>query len=219
MDRQMFNPSKMHTAACAIEQNAQAMQAWERFMQTELFTAVEFSTVTRLIFTCPKFRKTSVMLMDVFPALNGATLAPMSTEYTPDIEIIERLGNVRAHGMLSFDTLHHGQVHLLTISVAENPTAKDQCEISLTNESPESLDFMFTMTNHGDLDNVHLFFTTLVVPFAGCKTCSKKTSSMTKCMQCWDTMQFPIWYCGKQCEHADGERHRTQEGCGTLNRP
>lgn len=214
---------QMHRDAC--ESNQQALDNWERYIRLEVYPDRRMGLSSRIVFTYPNAFKTSVLLDRAFPVLKHAELAPLAPEFMPPIETIEAIGNVRAHAMHAFTTPKHGTVHLLIVSVAEDPRTMHQCDINLGVVSSTSddgspagdggpLQLTLSMTNRGDLADIHLFFATLIVPFVGCKACTKTQPKMPRCARCWRQLGFPVWYCNQACQRADFARHCREEGCG-----
>ena len=226
----------------ALLENKEAMKDWERLLRTHLFTDQQYGLVTRLLFSYPNYAKTSVVLCQAFPILEGA--AVVSSETTSPEEkrpSIDENGNIQVFFSTVFDTRHHGQVDLLGIGVILSDEHSNSCQLQIgilaeqsahTNEKIrlEETGLTLSMTNKGkDPSEIFLFMVTMMIPFKGCRHCLRKSDGhtstappqstharMLKCGRCWERLRFPVWYCNTDCQPAHYQRHHTQDGCGYV---
>lgn len=221
-------PDAMDMHRNAYVENKACVNNWEWYLRKEIFRGQKFTLITRALHTYPKMKKTSVILHKAFPVLEKAVVSTINPDFVPMRSKIDALGNVQMHFVSSFDTRHHGRVHILGISVLES-ASPNQCTmqlgmISASNDdgSPSAArtpELTLSMTNLSQRPNdIFLFFATMVVPFTGCRLCGSMGESRTtharmpKCSRCWSRLQFPVWYCSAECQRADYARHKG--GCG-----
>ena len=229
--------SRMHKDA--LVDNQEEPKKWELFLRQHVFTDQKFGLTTQMMFSYPHKKKTSVVLCQAFPVLNGAKIIAEEKDFVISNKKAMRssaMGNVELFFSTILKTHSHGHVNLLGISVLPSSELRDSCKLEistiLTNTKGgesirlEETGLTLSMTNLGKkLDEVFLFMVTMVIPFTGCRKCMRSSNDTTtthpqmlKCGRCWDKLRFPVWYCCAECQHADYARHRAQEGCGCINK-
>ena len=198
----------------AKTENMIPIKQWEQYLRCEIYPNRHITPVTRALFTYPSVTVTDVRLGDAFPVLKRATIVPICPELLPRCPQVELLDNVQLHFAVTFDTVWHGQVHLIAVSVPETLRSRGKCHIQLKSEDDEEI--TLSMTNHGDIEDLHIFFVTLIVPYRGCRRCRYEAihDDMYRCGKCWRKLQFPVIYCSKRCQSLDFMRHCKHEGCG-----
>ena len=223
---------QMHNTA--LIENEAVIKIWERYLRKEVFPGQQYTLITRALYTYQNMKKTSVILHRAFPILENATICTINPDFVPKRSDIDALGNVHMHFVSSFDTLNHGRVHLIGITAMGNPDKRCTLKMGMVTASnpdgtpkppsKERGDLTLSMTNLGDLNDICLFFITMIVPFTGCRGCgfmgtSKTTrAKMSKCSRCWDNLLFPVCYCSKSCQVVDFQRHSKMDGCGCISK-
>lgn len=114
--------------------NREAIKAWESFLRAHV-TKLQYTLLTRALFTVHKKQCTNVLLEDAFPVLRGASLAPIHREVEATFIALDchHLGAC-AQMAMSFETAHHGPVHLMAISIAERPHTAQEGHLRLVEE-------------------------------------------------------------------------------------
>ena len=219
----ILDPMQMH--AEAMQENRSCKAAWELYFRSEILPEKKYSLVTRMLYTYPVKKKTSVVLHQTFPILEHATMADVDPGFVPQRAHFKELGNVDLQFCAAFDTKHHDRVFLVGISCLPPTLTSKDCSLKIGLLVPsEANEHTLSMTNYGDLNDVYIFMVTLVAPFTGCRLCSVFGDSedthphMRKCGKCWENLHFPVWYCDAECQRLDYKRHRRCDGCGCLKK-
>lgn len=219
----VLDPEMMHNEAM-VENNG-CKVAWEQYIRSELLTGRQYSLVTRMLYTYPVEKKTSVLLHQAFPILKHAVMADASLDLLPPCKQFRALGNVDFQFCTAFDIEHHGRVFLIGVSCLPPTLSAENCRLKIGVLVPsETNELTISMTNNGDPNDIYIFMVTLVVPFTGCSLCSSFEESedtrthMLKCGRCWKSLRFPVWYCDRECQKLDYKRHRRCDGCGVVKK-
>ena len=194
----------------ALEDNEHLLETWEECLKVDIFQNKPLKLITRLMFTVPNKQRTSVLLHRAYPVLKDAHPAA--------VDITSPSANVF---ILAFDTDRFGKVHLL---MTYN---KDECDVlqsfiasSNADGTPSAVggrpEMTLSMQRKGDPDKVNLVYTSMVIFQNGCKACKRTGVKMQKCGRCWEKLNFPVYYCCKECQKSDYTRHCQEERCGTI---
>jgi hypothetical protein len=214
----------------AMIENAPALKEWELYLRHRIFSDQKFTLITRLIFSYPKKPKTSVMMSQLFPVLTNARIDSSEDNFTKKYLRTPSMGHFQVNFCSVFETRYHGHVQVLGVGLQPAEAKDETCDLRIglltTTDHRLSNGLTLSMTNKGSSDKISLFMVTMIVPFVCCRFCAKRTVSphepdtthprMMKCGRCWDKLHIPVWYCGRQCQTADFDRHRSEEGCGIL---
>ena len=215
----ILNPMEMHEQA--MVGNRPAKVQWEAYIRNELLNDKQYTLVTRLLYTYPVKRKTSVILHQTFPILENARIADKDPQLISRRHCLSELGNVEMQFCTAFDTKRDGRVFLMGISYLTPDLSTSNCQLKLGLLTPsQKTEVTLSMMNLGDPNDIYTFMVTMVVPYTGCKLCAAFSppidtrTRMLKCGKCWKHMQFPVWYCDSECQALDYKRHRRCDGCG-----
>jgi hypothetical protein len=219
----ILDPMQMHEHA--MIGNKPLKVQWEAYLRNELLNDKQYTLVTRLLYTYPVKRKTSVVLHQTFPILEDARLADKDPGLICKRHCFRDLGNVELHFCNAFDTVHFGRVFLIGISYLAPDLLSSNCQFKLGLLTPsQTAELTLSMTNLGNPSDIYTFMVTMIVPYTGCRLCATFSppvdtrTRMLKCGRCWKDLQFPVWYCSTECQALDYKRHRVCDGCGVMKK-
>jgi len=219
----IIDPVQMHNEA--MIENRECKLKWEQYIRSEMLTGRQYSLATRLLFTYPVKQKTSVLLHQAFPILKYATMVEVDSGFVPRRGQFTALGNVDLQLCTAFDLEQHGRVFLLGVSCLPSTLSAKDCSLKIGALVPsDTNELTLSMINNGNPNDIYIFMVTLVVPFTGCRLCGACHDStdtrthMLKCGRCSKALQFPVWYCDKECQRLDYPRHKRRDGCGVAKK-
>ena len=107
------------------EQLARRIQ-WDAYLKDRLIPSTHFRAVTQWLIAGPNKPQLVAPFIDALPVLCGAVVdfsAPCI------IEAFAPTDEYRLEGMLAFDTLHHGRVHVIVANVFD--AHRDECTVRI----------------------------------------------------------------------------------------